>query len=133
MMKYMTTLEKNMPAFTSQAAYRSSSSVAPRRCQSRRRPRETSSSTSWLACQTNRYGEMVVPRRATSRARNGAVQAEGRQEGPPEHRAPVGPGEEGGGDVSEQGQRQPLEGVGDQPVRAPHLEGEDQQPDRADQ
>ena len=72
LMKYMTRLENSIPTPTSHLAYRSSPSVAPRRSHSRRRPGAFSSSTSWLACQKNRYGEMVVPRMATRVTRYGA-------------------------------------------------------------
>src|SRR5438034_6083189 len=69
MMKYMIRLDANIPAMTSLRAALSSSAVAPRRC-ARLRPLARSSSTSCAACQKNRYGEMVVPRMATSTEKN---------------------------------------------------------------
>jgi hypothetical protein len=67
MMKYITRFEKNMPVVTSQPAQVSSASPAP----GRRRPPLPAflSSASWLACQKKRYGEIVVPSRATRVAR----------------------------------------------------------------
>jgi hypothetical protein len=65
MMKYMTRFEKNMPVLTSRRASASSWEVAPRRWARVFFPRLFSSSTSWVACQKNRYGEMVVPRMPT--------------------------------------------------------------------
>ena len=55
-----------MPTVTSIVAIRSSNLDAPRRCLRLFRPAARSSSTSWLVCQKKRYGEMVVPRIATS-------------------------------------------------------------------
>src|SRR5450759_2055951 len=65
-MKYITTFENNIPSPTSQFAYFSSPLVAPFLCAKVVRPIEISSSTSWLACQKNRYGVIVVPKTATS-------------------------------------------------------------------
>src|ERR1035437_8238139 len=61
MMKYATISEKTIPAIVSQRAYLSSNRVAPWRYRSVRRPMLICSSTSWLACQKKRYGEIVVP------------------------------------------------------------------------
>ena len=69
MMKYITRTLNAIPTFTSSAAYWSSRSVAPLRRHSCVRPMLISSSTSWVACQKNRYGEIVVPRIATSARR----------------------------------------------------------------
>ena len=54
-----------MPAIVSQRAYLSSNREAPWRCRRWRLPMLICSSTSSLACQKKRYGEMVVPRSAT--------------------------------------------------------------------
>jgi hypothetical protein len=73
MMKYITMFENTMPVLTSTAASCSSSSLAPRRCLTVTRPTVISSSTSWLACQKNRYGEIVVPSSATNIATNSGL------------------------------------------------------------
>ena len=49
-----------MPVTTSARAAEISSLVAPRRCSTVRRPIDRSSSTSSAACQTNKYGVIVV-------------------------------------------------------------------------
>jgi len=66
MMKYMTRFETSIPIVTSIVAIRSSNRDAPRRFDRLLRPADLSSSTSWLVCQKKRYGEIVVPRIATS-------------------------------------------------------------------
>src|SRR5689334_3271462 len=65
MMKYMTKFEKNIPVSTSLREWSSSFFVAPFLSSMLNRPRSFSSSTSWAACQKNRYGEMVVPNKPT--------------------------------------------------------------------
>lgn len=68
MMKYITAFDSNIPVMTSVVATFSSLLVAPRRCDKVILPCSLSSSTSWAACQKNRYGEMVVPNIPTSTA-----------------------------------------------------------------
>ena len=68
MMKYITRFETNIPTVTSIVATRNSNGDAPRRSPRVRLPADFSSSTSRLVCQKNKYGEMVVPRIATSTA-----------------------------------------------------------------
>jgi hypothetical protein len=66
MMKNITMLEKKAPTPTSIFRLSISSRVAPCRLRSIRRPMAFSSSTSCEDCQKKRYGEIVVPRMATS-------------------------------------------------------------------
>ena len=49
-----------------------------------------------------------------------------RQQGGPQHRRPVGASQEGGEDVGEQHQGEPLEGARDLPVRGPEQQGDDE-------
>ena len=65
MMKYMTKFERNIPVSTSVREARNSAALAPSRAFTVFRPIPASSSTSWEACQKNRYGEIVVPRMPT--------------------------------------------------------------------
>jgi hypothetical protein len=62
-----------------------------------------------------------------------AIEAQSRDDGVLEDRPPVRPGEEGRADVGEEGERQPPEDVTNQPVRAPDLQGQDGEPDGADE
>src|SRR6202049_1557222 len=66
MIAYITTCEKAIPTKTSIRAPRIADRVTPLRKRSVRRPAAFISSTSDDACQKKRYGEMVVPRMATS-------------------------------------------------------------------
>ena len=65
-MKNIAALEKNVPTPMSIVRVVISYGLAPTRSATRRRPSAFSSSTSCDACQKKRYGEMVVPRIATS-------------------------------------------------------------------
>ena len=65
MIEYITSCENPIPTRMSRRASFISWWLTPRREPSVTRPRARISSTSELACQKNRYGEMVVPRIAT--------------------------------------------------------------------
>ena len=78
-----------------------------------RRPIAFSSSTSCEACQKKRYGEIVVPRIATSVAQPARPARKGRDEGVARDLPPVRPDVDRRDDVGEEHEREPLQDRGD--------------------